>query len=126
MPYYMIIKEHFDESQLAKFVDPTHICSCNHCGKDLDSLVRVAESAAKADLASSAGHSLVPQAQVQINSEELQSLKSENEELLLTIKAQDLSIRNLSLKVEKLSPHIVTILSEEAVTRSAVFLSVLE
>jgi hypothetical protein len=38
----MIIKEHFDENQLAKFVDPNHTCLCNHCGRDLGGLVKKA------------------------------------------------------------------------------------
>ena len=41
-PYHMIIKEHFNDTQLAKFVDPHHTCLCNHCGKDLTELVKTA------------------------------------------------------------------------------------
>ena len=38
-PYYEIIREHFSEDQLQKFVDPQHECRCNHCGKELTILV---------------------------------------------------------------------------------------
>ena len=39
-PYHMIIKEHFPDGTLQKFVDPEHQCLCNICGKDMESLVK--------------------------------------------------------------------------------------
>ena len=48
VPYHMIIREHFDENQLQKFVDPAHECHCNLCGKDLDQLVKEALQAKQA------------------------------------------------------------------------------
>jgi hypothetical protein len=38
VPYYRVIKEFFPTQKFQSFVDPNHECSCNICGKDLETI----------------------------------------------------------------------------------------
>ena len=44
-----MIKEHFNERELEKLLDPCHECACNLCGKDLQYLKQKAAQEAVAE-----------------------------------------------------------------------------
>lgn len=76
-PYFMVMREHFGDA--GKFTDPAHTCCCNHCGKDLASLI---QSAVEEKVAQIQPATVSCEKQLtQVDSEELNRLQSEITEL---------------------------------------------
>lgn len=117
-PYYAVLKEFFATRQ-EKFVPPDHICTCNICCLDLQS---IKEAAVKEALINNLDHkaTVADRKPVEVvDDEEFIKIKQEYAESQALLIAKDRTIDYLTQRLEKVRSGTQSLITEDTINKSA-------
>lgn len=117
-PYYTVLKEFFATRQ-EKFVPPDHICTCNICCLDLQS---IKEAAVKEALITNLDHKVAERKPVDVkvvDDEVFNKIKQEYAETQALLQAKDRTIDYLTQRLEKVRSGTQSLITEDTINKSA-------